>query len=172
MSAISLGDGEVILAIRPTPIRRGVALAAMVGMAGLLVVAGVTEAQQAAIWRALLVILGVGSATLAWRFYKSTDVCLELTREELRQTGGQVLFKIKDVARVDRGAFSMKPSNGLNVILNRPYPTAWVPGLWWRWGQRVGIGGVTAPAQARALADTITLILAEEEGQDVPPSLI
>jgi hypothetical protein len=41
-------------------------------------------------------------------------------------------------------------------------PRAWYPGLWWRMGRRVGIGGVTSAAQTKAMAEIIAAMIAVE----------
>ncbi|MEL7115601.1 MAG: hypothetical protein AAGP08_08410 [Pseudomonadota bacterium] len=170
--SVRLGKGEVILAIWPSPIRRGIAIAAMVAIGVLFILSAINEELQGAIWRAILVCFGLGVFALARRFYLATSVGLELTRDALRDTKGRLLCTVAGVTRVDRGAFSMKPTNGLTIFVKEPGAFAWEPGLWWRWGRRVGIGGVTAAAQSKAIADTLALLLAERDGEDAPTSLI
>lgn len=163
---IKLGDGEVILVVQPTPVRRAVSLLSILAIAGFLTYAGFSDDVDGLVWRIALIAMGVLMLVLAERFYRATAVSLELTREVLRDSAGRELFRIEDLVRVDRGAFAMKPSNGLSVQLKEPGPFTWEPGVWWRIGRRIGIGGATAPSQARAIADAIALIEAERDGRD------
>ena len=68
-----------------------------------------------------------------------------------------------NIASVDRGAFAFKPSNGFTVRLKSPAPRAWLPGLWWRLGRRVGVGGATPGKAARDMADVITILLKDPD---------
>ena len=62
---------------------------------------------------------------------------------------GPSLHNLKNIARVERGLFAFKPSNGFLILLNNPMSRAWHPGLWWRFGRRIGIGGVTPQAEGK-----------------------
>jgi hypothetical protein len=41
----------------------------------------------------------------------------------------------------------------------------YAPGLWWRAGRRVAVGGVTSRAEGKAVAELINVMLAEREGE-------
>jgi hypothetical protein len=41
------------------------------------------------------------------------------------------------------------------IRLKTPASRVWAPGLWWRFGKRVGVGGVTPAGQGKAMADVI-----------------
>ena len=43
-------------------------------------------------------------------------------------------------------------------------PAAWQPGLWWRLGNRIGVGGMTPGSQAKAMAEIIAIKLAQRDG--------
>ncbi|HAR51528.1 MAG TPA: hypothetical protein DCS45_06565, partial [Roseovarius nubinhibens] len=59
-----------------------------------------------------------------------------------------------------------KPSNGFIVILKEAQKPRWEPGMWWRLGRRVGIGGVTGAAEAKAMAEVISgQILARQNSE-------
>jgi hypothetical protein len=84
---------------------------------------------------------------------------------ELRVTGlffedGRILALIDDIVRVERGAFAFKPSNGFVVSLKQKTARAWIPGLYWKFGSRIGIGGVTAPSDAKFMADALAVLIA------------
>jgi hypothetical protein len=42
----------------------------------------------------------------------------------------------------------------------------WQPGLWWRLGKRVGVGGVAPGHQTKAMAQIIEALLAEANGAE------
>ena len=67
---------------------------------------------------------------------------------------------IDDIIRVERGAFAFKPSNGFVVSLKQKTARAWIPGLYWKFSSRIGIGGVTAPADAKFMADALAVLIA------------
>jgi hypothetical protein len=76
-----------------------------------------------------------------------------------------VIARWDEIKRVERGALAFKPSNGFLLTLEQPQPRAWVPGLWWRVGRRVGIGGITPAGEGRYMADQIAFRLSQREGE-------
>jgi hypothetical protein len=81
----------------------------------------------------------------------------------LTDSEGTVLARVEDIVAVNRGAFAIKPSNGFTLTLKNPAPRAWQPGLWWRLGRRVAVGGVTPGSQARPMADIIAVMVARRQ---------
>jgi hypothetical protein len=67
---------------------------------------------------------------------------------------------------VDRGTFAFKPSNGFLLRTETRQPRLWQPGLYWRTGRRIGVGGITRAAESKALADLIAIKLAERAAVD------
>ena len=67
------------------------------------------------------------------------------------------MARLDDVQSVERGAFALKPSNGFTLVMKHKNQRAWAPGMWWRMGYRVGVGGVTAAGQSRFMAEQIAL---------------
>ncbi|MBL4559156.1 MAG: hypothetical protein JKP98_25190 [Rhodobacteraceae bacterium] len=67
---------------------------------------------------------------------------------------------IAEIERVDRGALAFKPSGGFVLHLAAPGTAGWAPGLWWRVGRRLGVGGATNPMEGRAMADIIAVRIA------------
>jgi len=70
---------------------------------------------------------------------------------------------VADIERVDRGVFAFKPSNGFLVRTREPSARAWRPGLWWRFGRRIGVGGVTSANQTKAMSEILAAMLAERD---------
>ena len=113
---------------------------------------------------ALLLVIG-GSIWLAWALWQASGAVLELTREELREAGGRLIARIDNIEKVDRGFFAFKPAAGFRLALRERMPNAYAPGLWWRRGRMVMVGGVTSNAQSKAVADLISVRIAQKRGE-------
>ncbi len=100
-----------------------------------------------------MVAMGLGALWMARRMWRATAASLVLTPDALLSSDGRVLAEMDDIVAVARGAFAFKPSNGFTLTLRRPGPFVWEPGLWWRVGRRVGVGGVTPGTPARFMAE-------------------
>ena len=148
-------DNEVLMTVRTAPIRRwiGIGLLFILGM--LVLYIALTAPPDTVLLRMFLIVLGLAAIWCGDKMRRATELALELTRTELRDSSGMVLARLDQVVAIDRGAFAFKPSNGFTLKLSSPGPRGWRPGLWWRIGKRVGIGGVVAAAQAKIMAETI-----------------
>ncbi|WP_296423863.1 hypothetical protein [Yoonia sp.] len=113
----------------------------------------------------LVFMLGFGGLVLwlAEQLRRGTRVSIELTETEVRDSTGRVLARLDDVRSVERGALAMKPSNGFTLVLKSKKPRAWAPGLWWRLGNRVGVGGVTSAGEAKFMAEQIAFRIATRD---------
>ena len=154
---------KAIAIIRPSPVRRLVALAATVGCGLVLIYFAFTAKDVAFLWKSVSVVIGVLLVFMADWLRRSTRVSIELSRSGIRDTEGRMLCALDNIEAVERSAFSLKPSNGLGVKLKTPESAAWVPGLWWRYGRRLGIGGITPAAEAKFMGDLIALHLKGHE---------
>jgi len=114
-------------------------------------------------WHVFLLAFGALALALGWRFWRATAPALVLTPEGLGDTEGREIARLDDILAVERGMLAFKPSNGFLLRLARPGSRHWSPGLWWRLGRRVGVGGVTGAGETRAMADLIALRLAERD---------
>jgi hypothetical protein len=108
-------------------------------------------------WRLFLIGSGAATLWLAVRLWQATGIVLELTGVELREAGGRSIARIDEIEAVNRGVFALKPSNGFTLVLRRAPGAVWAPGLWWRLGRRVGVGGVTGRFDGRRMADTLSV---------------
>lgn len=160
---------EPIAVLRVSFIRRALGALAQAGLGVLLisVAAGLQNASFVSVF--LIVALGLFSIWQAWRLYHGAARDLILTRKGLYDSAGREIAALDQIASVDRGTFAFKPSNGFLIRLKQSAPKAWVPGLWWRFGTRVGVGGATNGKAARDMADVITLMLADPDFMDRPP---
>lgn len=142
--------------VQASPARRIFAYGVQFGLGALLIYT--TFAQPPALlWMIFMLGFGVLMLWQAERLRRATTQIIELTADELRDSAGTVLARMDEVRSVERGAFAFKPSNGFTLVLTTKKPRAWLPGLWWRLGRRVGVGGVTNAGQSKFMAEQIAL---------------
>ena len=144
--------------LQASPARRVFAYGVQFGLGAIIVY--VTLVQPPSLpWMIFMLAFGVVMLWQAERLRRSTTVTIELTATELRDSAGTVLARIDEVQSVERGTLAFKPSNGFTLVLNSKKPRAWLPGLWWRYGRRVGVGGVTNAGQSKFMAERISLMI-------------
>lgn len=160
-----LRDGdpdEVIERITPQPLRRSLATGFTGVLGTLLLYLAAAFPPVDLGFLVLLVGLGAGTLFLSYRIWQATGEVIELTRHELREESGRVLCEIDNVALVDRGFFAFKPASGFIIKLKSPMPPrVYAPGLWWRSGRLLMVGGATAGRQAKSVADLIKVMIAD-----------
>ena len=155
-------DQEVLATVQASLPRRFMAISMLCVLAGLVIYIAVAT-PPALGWQIFLIAVGISALMVANAVRISTASVLELTRDELRDTAGIVLVRLDDVTSIDRGAFAFKPSNGFLLRLRTPHSRGWRPGLWWRGGRRIGVGGMTPGGQTKFMADIIAVMLVERE---------
>jgi hypothetical protein len=158
---------EVLARVHVSTPRRVFAMGTLLSLGGMLVWLGLET--SGAVLAAKLGFLASGGITLmlAMRLWRATSVGLVLTDEGLADTEGVVLAPLGAIRRVDRGFFAFKPSNGFLLVLDHSLPRAWKPGLWWRMGRRLGVGGVCNGAETRTMADILAFKLAQAPDEGV-----
>jgi len=152
---------EIIATISASQPRRAFALLVLLFLGLLLLYMAFARPPDALGWQALLLLLGGGALWLAERLRQATRLSLLLTRDALRDSEGRVLVRVAEIKTVDRGFLAFKPSNGFMVTSTVADGRAWAPGLWWRIGRRIGIGGVTSAGQSKAMAEILTALMAQ-----------
>ena len=157
-------DERILARVSASAGRRWFGIMSLVVLGGLLLSVSLST-PPALIWQLFLLALSLAAFLMALGMYRGTQTALELTEEALCDTNGEVLFHVSDIAKVERGTFAMKPSNGFVVITKGPQAFRWRPGLWWRFGRRVAIGGVTPGHQTKPMADILSTMVARAEGQ-------
>ncbi len=153
----------VIATLAPSKIRRWIAIVLIGALGAICICLALLRPPADALWLVVLGAVGFAALWLARRLAVATRSRIELTDAGLHDAEGRVLAPIGNIAGVERGAFAFKPSNGFLVRLDRPASRAWHPGLWWRVGRRLGVGGVTPSAQGRLMADALAAMLAERD---------
>jgi len=157
-------DAEPKLFLAPSPGRRLIGVGSVGGL-GLLMLWFVATQNPEPQWQVGMAVMAFGALWIARRMWRATATWLVLERDALVSSDGRVLARMEDVVAVARGAFAFKPSNGFTLTLRKAGPFVWEPGVWWRTGRRVGVGGVTPGTPARLMAEQIQArIAAREEG--------
>lgn len=151
---------EVLVTVEASGLRRimGVAMLAVIGVT-LLYVAVATPPSLA--WLVFLLLVGLAALWLSVRMWQATAYQIELTEEVLRCTDGTVIAQVADIETIDRGFFAFKPSNGFLIRTSTPGARIWLPGLWWRAGRRIGIGGVTPGSQTKTMSEILAAMIAK-----------
>ena len=156
------GPDEILAIARASAGRRVLGLCSLVLLGGLLVYVALSQSPEP-VWRVFLILVGLGALWLADRMRRATMGQIELTETALRDSDGTVIAELADIRGVDRGAFAFKPSNGFMLRTERANERDWRPGLWWRMGRRIGIGGMTPGHQTKVMSEIIAAQLAQRE---------
>lgn len=154
---------EVLATVRASPGRRILGVGSIWVLAVLVIYVAIVT-PPAPGWQVFLFVLGGASIWVAERMRRATQFAIELTETELRDTSGTVLAHTGDIVSVDRGMFAFKPSNGFLLKLSGPAARRWRPGMWWRLGARIGVGGMTPGHQTKFMAEIISAMIAQRDG--------
>lgn len=146
-----------VLVLRTSPIKRYISAGILYALAGLLGLVLFLHPPEELVW--LLFLAGMVAATiwLAVRTQAATADWLELRADGLYVNGQTCLCRLDEIASVSRGAFAFKPSNGFLLRLKSSGTRHWAPGLFWRLGPFLGVGGTTSKAQADVMSEAIAL---------------
>ncbi|MBQ0804878.1 MULTISPECIES: hypothetical protein [unclassified Sulfitobacter] len=119
-------------------------------------------------WQLFLLVIGGGAIWMADFMRRSTAGTIELTAAVLRSSDGTLIARVEDIEHIDRGVFAFKPSNGflLRTKKETGAETVWRPGLWWRMGRRIGVGGMTPGNQTKYMAEIISTMIAVRNQPD------
>lgn len=161
---MNAADTEILARIVPSPARRAFATGVLGGLGVLLELLAFLRPPASLPLQLMLIALGVVALILCLKLYAATGRGLVLSTEALADADGRVVAALDEIRKVERGVFAFKPSNGFVLHLKDRRPGAWAPGLWWRMGRRVGVGGVISGAEGRAMADLIAATIARREG--------
>lgn len=156
-------ESGVFARITASAIRRTFACAVLYGLTALLFYVAAVE-PPAFQWLMFLLIFAGFVLYVAEKMRKASRLEILLTATDIRDNEGRVLAEMDDIVSVQRGAFAMKPSNGFTLVLKARAPRAWNPGMWWRMGRRLGIGGVTGAGPAKFMAEQIAFRIAQRDG--------
>ena len=157
-------DREILLSIKASPGRHWMGVISMY-LLGLLLIYVAFARPPSFGWLVFLLAFGCGSLWLAEKMRRATERVINLSEAGLHDDTGTVIAAIEDINKIDRGVFAFKPSNGFLIRLKtKDLPRRWEPGLWWRLGRQVGIGGVTAASQSKPVAELLQAMVAKRDG--------
>ncbi|WP_282118798.1 hypothetical protein [Ruegeria atlantica] len=145
---------EILATVRPSSSRRWIGVG-MLSTVGVLVIYVALTTPPEPAWLVFLLVVGVAAFWLAYRMWQATSDWIELTETELRTGSGQVIARVEDIESIDQGVFAFKPSNGFLLKTTESARNSWAPGLWWRLGRRVGIGGLTTAAETKFMLQVL-----------------
>ncbi|MFV0473444.1 MAG: hypothetical protein ACK5MQ_04465 [Pikeienuella sp.] len=144
---------------RPEGLRRAV-LAAFAALAILCFATGAEVWREAPETALIMGVAMICAAVIGWALFTTKAKRLIFDGECLMDDAGELICALEEIERVDRGFAFFKPSAGFVMLLKAPRRRGWSPGLWWRFGRRVGVGGATPNRAARRMADAISGALA------------
>ena len=100
-------------------------------------------------WQIFLIGLGITALMIADAMRRSTACVLELTTTMLREKDGRIIARIDEITDV--------------LTTSTRNSRAWRPGVWWRMGRKIGIGGMLPGRQTKFMSEIIAVRLAERE---------
>ena len=150
---------EILARIAPSSARRFLALATLYAL-GLLQAWLGFSVEASALATVIPFAFAVIVLAIAEKMRRSTRSDIVLTTRALWDGDGTLIADLDTVERVERGAFAIKPSNGFMLLTRDKARRDWRPGMWWRTGRRVGVGGILAAGAARFMAEQIAAQLA------------
>ncbi|TDL85821.1 hypothetical protein [Meridianimarinicoccus aquatilis] len=159
-------DTDIVATLTPSPVRRIIAVLSLAAVALMLLWIVLVTPPSDLGWLFFLVAGGLGLLWLSWRLWTATEGQIVLTRDGLFDSSGRCLTTIDNIKMVERGPFAFKPSGGFAVQLKEAPGRGWSPGMWWRFGRRLGVGGVTPVAQSKVVAESIILIILEKNNPE------
>jgi hypothetical protein len=158
---------EVLATVRASNGRRFLGLVSLALLGVMLIYIALTQ-PPAMGWHVFLLVVGVGALWIADTMRRATANAIELTPTELRDTDGTVIALVADIEGMDRGFFAFKPSNGFLLKTRVGASRQWRPGLWWRMGRRIGIGGMTPGSQTKFMSEILATMMALRDQQGNP----
>lgn len=159
-------DAKVLARLDPSAPRRFIGVAVQLALAATLIGLAISFPRDQMGARIVMLVLGICVTYGSFLTWRATQNGLVLTQDSLSDDSGRVLAKISNIREVSRGAFALKPSHGFSLVLFKGMEFAWVPGIWWRIGTRVGIGGVTPSQPARFMAETLSGLIAVRDAEE------
>jgi len=145
-----------LLRIGSSPARRTFLLVCMAVLGVLLVWLGFSAAEGGLLIQVILIGLGVLTLAGLPRFYRAASRALILVEAGLVDSDGTMICEIENIASVERGTFAFRPSNGFMIRTKESGAFGWEPGMWWRIGKRLGVGGILNVSQTKLMADMLT----------------
>ena len=151
--------------VRRPELMRWVLLIAMAALFLLTVFVGVVGLSKSIIVTAVMFAFAAFVGWFGRQLLMSDASKVMFDGETISDDTGEVICRLEDIDRIERGLALFKPTNGFVLTLKAEAPRGWSPGLWWRMGKRIGIGGATPGRAPRNMADAINLALMQARGE-------
>ncbi len=135
-----------LITLRPSPPRLWFSVLSLGALGALMVWIALAHPPADLAWRVLLLL---GGAAIGWGAYRI-----------VRLQDRALVRRVDEIEALNRGVFAVKPARGFALALSRRGPRMWVPGLWWRIGRSVGVGGMTGAAETKMMAEMIEAMIA------------
>ena len=103
-------------------------------------------------------VLAIPAALGAVVVYRAKGSAVRFDGEAVFDDTGLVLCRIDEIEKVERGLAFFNPSSGFVIRTHESQISGWSPGLWWRFGRRIGVGGATSARAGRNMASAIDLV--------------
>lgn len=155
-------DNEVLAVVSASSGRRFLGMTSL-GLLGVLLIYIAFSQGAALLSQIFLVVVGAGALWLADAMRRATASAIELTPLVLRDADGTIIARVEDIESMDRGFFAFKPSNGFLLKTKAGAPRQWRPGLWWRMGRRIGVGGMTPGSQTKYMSEILSAMMATRD---------
>ena len=152
-------ENEVLAVVRASTGRRILGLTSL-AILGFLLIYIAFSRPPALGWQIFLLVVGGAAIWCADAMRRATASAVELTPTELRDADGTRIALVADIEGMDRGFFAFKPSNGFLLKTGTSAGRQWRPGLWWRMGRRIGIGGMTPGSQTKFMSEVLAAMMA------------
>lgn len=152
--------GPILAVLRPSPARRLFGVGILGALGFVVITMAMRHPADAFGWTLFLLAFGLLTLWMAWRLWQATAQGLILTATGLHTEAGETIALLGDMAGIDRGILAVKPAGGFSVVLRSSGARAWYPGLWWRIGRRVGVGGVVSRHDCQFMATKIAGLIA------------
>ena len=144
-----------ICVISPSGPRRVFGIAMLAALGVMFIWVGFLTFKSNSVTAAVLGLLGIISFWCASVVASATSASILLIQKGLITSDKIIVAELDNIKEVERGLFALKPSSGFVIFLKKPMPLVWKPGLWWRFGRRIGIGGATTAAEGKIMAEAI-----------------
>jgi len=154
---------QQIAIVTPSSVRRVVSVAVVFGLGAVFIYLAFSSPPESLFWQAFLIVAGIAAVVVGEKMWRATALSLILTKDALIDSSGRELCKLDQITAVDLGALAFKPTNGFMLSTNISLGRVWAPGLWWRIGRRIGVGGATPGNQSKIMAEAIALRIARRD---------
>ena len=109
------------------------------------------------VYESLFLLVGLILIFVSWRIGRARLTGIKLTKSGIYDLNDVKLCAILDINYIDRRTFAIKPANGFIIHLKNSAKSFWIPGLCWRIGKRLAIGGMLSKQECKAFANLLEI---------------